>query len=105
MMSGYLHNAAANAEAFFPSPEATPEARWLRTGDIVRISRAGYVTITDRQKDVIKAKGFQVSPAELEGESSHEARRAGAHTAPRSAALPRRLDRRRGRRGRARPQG
>lgn len=65
-MTGYLHNDKANAEAFYPTPDTPRSEQWLRTGDIVKIDTRGYVTITDRAKDVIKAKGFQVSPAELE---------------------------------------
>jgi acyl-CoA synthetase (AMP-forming)/AMP-acid ligase II len=39
---------------------------WVRTGDIGRIDADGYLTITDRIKELIKVKGFQVAPAELE---------------------------------------
>jgi acyl-CoA synthetase (AMP-forming)/AMP-acid ligase II len=39
---------------------------WLRTGDIGRFDAEGYLTIVDRIKDLIKVKGFQVAPAELE---------------------------------------
>ena len=71
MMRGYLENDAANKEAFhFRKGDDGSETKWLRTGDVVKIDKRGYITITDRIKDVIKAKGFQVSPAELEGESS-----------------------------------
>ncbi|OBT69247.1 hypothetical protein VE03_01891 [Pseudogymnoascus sp. 23342-1-I1] len=57
-MLGYLNNATATAEAF-----ATDG--WTRSGDV------GYVKDTkwyvpDRKKDVIKVKGWQVSPTELE---------------------------------------
>ncbi len=64
MMQGYLNNDEANAKTFLPSVDA-PD-RFLRTGDIVRVNREGYVTITDRLKDVIKYNGFQVPPSELE---------------------------------------
>jgi acyl-CoA synthetase (AMP-forming)/AMP-acid ligase II len=39
---------------------------WLHTGDIGRVDADGYLTITDRLKELIKYKGFQVPPAELE---------------------------------------
>ena len=56
---------------YFNNPEATREAitedGWLHTGDIVRMDPDGYVWILDRKKELIKYKGFQVPPAELEG--------------------------------------
>ena len=39
---------------------------WLRSGDIARIDEDGYVYIVDRAKEMIKYKGYQVAPAELE---------------------------------------
>jgi acyl-CoA synthetase (AMP-forming)/AMP-acid ligase II len=52
-------------------PEATAATidrdGWLHTGDIGRVDREGRVFITDRLKELIKYKGFQVAPAELEG--------------------------------------
>jgi 4-coumarate--CoA ligase len=39
---------------------------WVRTGDIGYIDNDGYLFITDRLKELIKVKGFQVAPAELE---------------------------------------
>ncbi len=59
MMSGYLHDPEATAEAI------TPDG-WLRTGDIARIDEAGNAFIVDRLKELIKYKGYQVPPAELE---------------------------------------
>ena len=58
-MLGYLNNPIATAEAFAPGG-------WIRSGDV------GYVKdfkwyVPDRKKDVIKVKGWQVSPTELEG--------------------------------------
>lgn len=59
VMLGYLNNPAATA--------ATMDADgWLRTGDIARIDEDGYLFIVDRLKELIKYKGFQVPPAELE---------------------------------------
>ncbi|KAL9938592.1 hypothetical protein V8E36_002311 [Tilletia maclaganii] len=67
VMQGYLANDEANKSAFWhDGGEEGSTTRWLRTGDVVRIDQRGYITITDRLKDVIKANGFQVSPAELE---------------------------------------
>ena len=39
---------------------------WLRTGDVGRIDPFGYVTLTDRAKDVIKSGGEWISSVELE---------------------------------------
>jgi acyl-CoA synthetase (AMP-forming)/AMP-acid ligase II len=59
VMSGYLNNAEATA--------ATVDADgWLHTGDIGVVDSDGYFQIVDRLKELIKYKGFQVPPAELE---------------------------------------
>ncbi|TQS32554.1 hypothetical protein Golomagni_07126 [Golovinomyces magnicellulatus] len=39
---------------------------WYRTGDICYVCSLGHFYITDRMKELIKYKGFQVPPAELE---------------------------------------
>jgi acyl-CoA synthetase (AMP-forming)/AMP-acid ligase II len=59
VMKGYLNNAKATAETL------TPDG-WLKTGDIAYIDEEGYMFIVDRLKELIKFKGFQVAPAELE---------------------------------------
>ena len=59
VMQGYLNRPDATADTI------TPDG-WLRTGDIARIDDDGYMFITDRLKELIKYKGFQVAPAELE---------------------------------------
>lgn len=41
---------------------------WFRTGDVGHIDEHGDIYITDRVKELIKYKGFQVAPAELEGQ-------------------------------------
>ncbi|HSD53327.1 MAG TPA: long-chain-fatty-acid--CoA ligase, partial [Burkholderiales bacterium] len=41
--------------------------RWLRTGDVGFMDARGYVTITDRKKDMILVSGFNVYPNEIEG--------------------------------------
>src|SRR5438067_63975 len=59
VMRGYLNNPEATA--------ATLDAGgWLHTGDIGHVDADGYFTIVDRLKELIKYKGFQVAPAELE---------------------------------------
>ncbi len=60
VMKGYFNNSQATAETI-------TEEGWLHTGDIVRMDSDGYVWILDRKKELIKYKGFQVPPAELEG--------------------------------------
>ena len=40
--------------------------RWLRTGDAAMYDDDGFFFITDRIKELIKVRGFQVAPAELE---------------------------------------
>ena len=39
---------------------------WLHTGDLGTVDAGGYVTLTGRAKELIKVRGFQVAPAELE---------------------------------------
>ncbi|KAH8670319.1 AMP-binding enzyme [Tricladium varicosporioides] len=56
----------ANTKAF-------PERGWYNTGDVCTISGTGIVSVVGRTKELIKYKGFQVSPAELEAHlNSHE---------------------------------
>ncbi|CAD0197921.1 unnamed protein product [Chrysodeixis includens] len=59
VMKGYRNN-----------PEATKkcmtEDGWFQTGDLASIDTDGTVTIADRLKELIKVKGYQVPPAELE---------------------------------------
>jgi acyl-CoA synthetase (AMP-forming)/AMP-acid ligase II len=59
VMKGYLNNDEATAETLV-------EDGWLRTGDIARIDPEGFTFIVDRLKELIKYKGYQVPPAELE---------------------------------------
>ena len=57
LMAGYLPE-RDNAEALRDG--------WYRTGDIGQLSADGYLSITDRSKEMIKVRGFQVAPAEVE---------------------------------------
>lgn len=59
VMKGYLNNEKATSETII-------EGGWLRTGDIAHFDKDGFLFITDRLKELIKYKGFQVAPAELE---------------------------------------
>jgi 4-coumarate--CoA ligase len=59
VMVGYLNNPDATAATIDTDG-------WLHTGDIAIIDEYGHMTIVDRMKELIKFKGFQVAPAELE---------------------------------------
>jgi acyl-CoA synthetase (AMP-forming)/AMP-acid ligase II len=59
VMKGYLNNPQATAETI-------DDEGWLRTGDVGYVDADGYLYIVDRVKELIKYKGFQVAPAELE---------------------------------------
>ena len=60
VMKGYLNNDEATAMTI-------DEDGWLHTGDVAHIDSDGHIFIVDRIKELIKYKGFQVPPAELEG--------------------------------------
>lgn len=54
---------------YFRSPERTAERfseGWFNTGDIVRMDEDGYVTILDRDSDILIVGGFNVYPQEVE---------------------------------------
>jgi len=56
-------------KGYWRQPQATAEALqdgWLATGDIGRLDDEGYLRIVERKKDLIKASGFSVYPAEVE---------------------------------------
>jgi acyl-CoA synthetase (AMP-forming)/AMP-acid ligase II len=59
VMKGYLNDPDATAAT-------VDEDGWLHTGDVAMVDDRGYFTIVDRVKELIKFKGFQVAPAELE---------------------------------------
>ncbi|MEM9728392.1 MAG: AMP-binding protein [Myxococcota bacterium] len=59
VMKGYLNNEEATRAT-------VDDEGWLHTGDIGEVDDEGFFTIVDRLKELIKYKGFQVPPAELE---------------------------------------
>ncbi|KAJ3808435.1 phenylacetyl-CoA ligase [Lentinula aff. lateritia] len=56
---GYYNNEQATRETFIDG--------WVRTGDEAKIDRNLELWIMDRMKEIMKVRGFQVAPAELEG--------------------------------------
>jgi len=58
MMSGYLNNLEATAEAIGDG--------WLHTGDVAFQDEEGFIYIVDRKKDMIISGGFNVYPREIE---------------------------------------
>ena len=58
-MRGYLDDPQATAAMLDADG-------WVRTGDVVTVDEEGWFRVTDRIKELIKYKGFQVAPAELE---------------------------------------
>lgn len=66
VMRGYWRNSIATREAFVTDLHGT---QWLRTGDVAYVEEYKKGTlfhIVDRVKELIKVKGMQVAPAELE---------------------------------------
>ncbi|MEU6352587.1 AMP-binding protein [Streptomyces sp. NPDC047072] len=57
LMAGYLP-AEATADAFHDG--------WYRTGDVGSVDADGWIRLTDRSKEMIKVRAFQVAPAEIE---------------------------------------
>ncbi|CEL00754.1 hypothetical protein ASPCAL00350 [Aspergillus calidoustus] len=58
VMMGYINDPEATAATFSEG--------WLRTGDIMRMDEDQNFWVTDRLKEMIKYKGFQIAPSELE---------------------------------------
>jgi acyl-CoA synthetase (AMP-forming)/AMP-acid ligase II len=59
VMRGYRNRPEATAATLAPGG-------WLRTGDLCYLDADGYLFVVDRLKELIKYKGYQVAPAELE---------------------------------------
>ena len=59
VMRGYLNNEEETRDTL-------DEDGWLHTGDIGHVDEDGYLFLVDRMKELIKYKGYQVAPAELE---------------------------------------
>lgn len=59
VMQGYWNRPEETAQTL------TPDG-WLRTGDIVRVDADGYVAFIERLKEMIKYRGYQIAPAEIE---------------------------------------
>lgn len=59
VMVGYLADPGATAQTL-------DSDEFLHTGDVATVSAEGFVSIVDRVKELIKYKGYQVPPAELE---------------------------------------
>ncbi|GKV51944.1 hypothetical protein SLEP1_g58557 [Rubroshorea leprosula] len=59
-----------NCSVYFRNADATATTLdsegWLKTGDLCYIGEDGFIFIVDRLKELIKYKGYQVPPAELE---------------------------------------
>jgi 4-coumarate--CoA ligase len=57
-------------KGYWNKPEATKETLtadgWLKTGDVAYVDEENHFFIVDRKKELIKVKGLQVAPAELE---------------------------------------
>jgi acyl-CoA synthetase (AMP-forming)/AMP-acid ligase II len=67
--SGEIQARSASVMAGYLPAESTVEAfvdGWYRTGDVGHLDADGWLRITDRSKEMIKVRGFQVAPAEVE---------------------------------------
>lgn len=62
IMKGYWRNKKATSEIFVEDSSG----RWMKTGDIAYVDDKNRFFIVDRLKELIKVKGNQVAPAELE---------------------------------------
>jgi len=63
MMKGYFMNPVASAESFIVDAQGK---KWLRTGDVGYFDADNVIYLVDRIKEMIKYKGHQVSPVEVE---------------------------------------
>ncbi|GES63689.1 AMP dependent CoA ligase [Aspergillus terreus] len=58
VMMGYCNDPVSTKASFLDD--------WLKTGDVMRVDADGNFWVTDRLKEMIKYKGFQIAPSELE---------------------------------------
>ena len=58
VMKGYWNNSGETDNVM--------QSGWLKTGDVGNLNSEGYITITDRKKDMILVSGFKVYPNEIE---------------------------------------
>ncbi|KAK4936008.1 hypothetical protein LTR10_023055 [Elasticomyces elasticus] len=58
-LRGYAKNKEETAATF--------KDGWFLTSDVVRVDEDNFIWVTERKKELIKYKGYQVPPAELEG--------------------------------------
>ena len=75
VMRGYLDRPRATARTL-------TDDGWLRTGDVGRADADGYLYVVDRVKELIKYKGYQVPPAEIEAVLQSHPRIADAAVVP-----------------------
>ena len=89
---------------YLPESETAAAFRdgWYRTGDIGWLEPEGWLHITDRLKEMVKVRGFQVAPAEIEAVLHGDPRGPRLRGVRRARSRARRGDRRRGRAGRRR---
>ncbi|GAB2825039.1 AMP-binding protein [Actinocorallia aurea] len=67
--TGEIQVRAESVMAGYLPEEATVGALvdgWYRTGDVGSVDARGWIRLTDRSKEMIKVRGFQVAPAEVE---------------------------------------
>lgn len=76
VMKGYWKNPEATADTI-------DEDGWLHTGDVAEMDEEGRLYVVDRVKELIKYKGYQVAPAELEAVAQSHAAVADAAVIPR----------------------
>ncbi|MGH8188135.1 MAG: class I adenylate-forming enzyme family protein, partial [Steroidobacteraceae bacterium] len=71
MMNGYYNQPKKTAQAYWWDRDGN---RYIRTGDVGRFDADGFLTLLDRQKDMIISGGFNVYPSDLEAVlTKHEA--------------------------------
>nr|KYP39824.1 4-coumarate--CoA ligase-like 9 [Cajanus cajan] len=69
LMRDFVRFSSITIFCYVGDPEATSATLvdgWLRTGDLCYFDNEGFIYVVDRLKEIIKYKGYQVAPAELE---------------------------------------